>query len=359
MQSLEIAIEATWPRARWQGTRVLVAVSGGADSLALLHAILRLAATQPEQLERQIQVAHFNHGWRGAESDADEAFVCALCQRLNVPLIVGRAEHHHVAAASTSGGSLDLVSPPTKTEESARKLRYEFLTKTAHHYAARYVLTAHTANDRVETMLHNLFRGTGLSGVVGPSLHRSLGPELVLVRPLLGCWRGQIESYLQELGQDFRVDSSNADVTFQRNYLRQALLPELRERFGAQLDERLLAFSELAEETVAGLQELATQYLRQVDTLRVGQAKLHPAPNLENRSAIYLPIESQLAYPWPVVHQALVRIWQAQSWPLQAMSREHWERLRGLMSSANDEEYANLPGGLVARRVAEWVIVAS
>ena len=322
MESIERAIDAKWPRERWRETRLLIAVSGGADSVALLHAMARLAATQPDRFEGQIQVAHFNHGWRGAESDADEAFVAELCQRLNVPLMVGRNEHRAVTARAAQ--SLPLTTEPlvpVKTEESARNSRYNFLTQAAYQCGARYVLTAHTASDRVETLLHNLFRGTGLSGVVGPPLTRSLGPELVLVRPLLDCWREQIEAYLQDLGQAFRMDSSNADVKFQRNYLRQALLPELRQRFGEQVDVRLLAFSDLSEEAVDALRELAADYLRRIESMQdelADEWRTTRTRGTESSSGCQLWRSSRC--PWPVVHQGLVRVWQERGWPLQAMS---------------------------------------
>ncbi|MCA9182764.1 MAG: tRNA lysidine(34) synthetase TilS, partial [Planctomycetales bacterium] len=308
-------------------------------------------------LEDQIQAAHFNHGWRGSESDADEAFVAELCQRLNVPLEVGRNEHRAVTALAAQTRSPTTNTIHAKTEENARNLRYNFLTQTAYQCGARYVLTAHTADDRVETLLHNLFRGTGLSGVVGPALTRSLGPELVLVRPLLGCWREQVEAYLGELGQAFRVDSSNVDVKFQRNYLRQALLPELRERFGMQLDERLLAFSELAEESVVALRELSADYLRRIEWMRDELAASPGRTGLEVSSELWLPTLEKLPRPWPVVHRGLVCVWQERGWPLQAMSREHWDRLRELLSGQHGQWHANLPGGLVARRVGQWVVV--
>lgn len=357
MQSLEAEIDAKWSRERWRGTRVLVAVSGGADSVALLQAMVRLAAILPNRIEGQIQAAHFNHGWRGAESDADEAFVVELCQRLNVPLEVGRNEHRTVSARAAQTRSPTTDTSHAKTEENARNLRYNFLAQTAYRCGARYVLTAHTANDRVETLLHNLFRGTGLSGVAGPSLTRSLGPELVLVRPLLGCWREQIEAYLEELGQVFRVDSSNADVKYQRNYLRKALLPELRERFGDSLDQRLLTFSELAEESVDALRELSADYLRRIKLMQDEMAASSGLTGLGVSNELWLPTLEKLPCPWPVVHQGLVRVWQERGWPLQAMSRGHWEKLRELLNGQLDDGYANLPGGLIARREGQWVTV--
>ncbi len=382
MRPLERELNALWPADRWLGTRVLVAVSGGADSVALLRAMVNLAGSHSVTVEGQIQAAHYNHGWRGAASDGDEEFVRELCQDLQVPLIVGcnsgdsapTPERAGIdvdvnaagdASRSSSGGGI-YNSPvglpeklPNRTEAGARELRYDFLAEAAYRCAARYVLTAHTANDRVETMLHNLFRGTGLSGAVGPPLTRPFGAELVLVRPLLSCWREQVEAYLQELEQDFRQDASNADIAFQRNYLRHKLLPDLRERFGASLDQRLLDFSELAEEVVTDQRELAAQYLSQAALLRESAVARFELPSNPEEEVLSLPSLQKLACTWSVVRQALVRSWQERQWPLQSMSRPQWNKLRWLMSSPEAGERENLPGNLVAERVGEWIVITS
>lgn len=347
MQSLERELKALWPTERWLETRVLVAISGGADSVALLRAIVNLARAESGAVDGQVQAAHYNHGWRGAASDGDEEFVRQLCQRLQVPLIVGGNTGRTIGA------------PPSRTEAGAREVRYDFLSQTAYQCGARYILTAHTASDRVETMLHNLLRGTGLAGVVGPPLTRPFGAELVLVRPLLGCWREQVESYLEELGQDFRQDASNTDIAFQRNYLRHKLLPELRQRFGEKLDQRLLDFSELAEEVVTDQRESAAGYLSQVAVLYESAVARFELPSQAGRGELYLPSLQKLACSWSVVHLALVRLWHERGWPQQSMSRAQWLRLRWLMSDAATGERENLPGNLIAARDGEWVVITS
>lgn len=380
MHSLERELDALWPTERWLRTRVLVAISGGADSVALLRAIVNLAGSHPVTVEGQVHAAHYNHGWRGAASDGDEEFVRKLCQDLQIPLIVGcntadfaRAPQRadtgvaenaagDASRSSSRDGIYDLPiglpeKLPNRTEAGARELRYGFLSRTAYQCGARYVLTAHTANDRVETMLHNLLRGTGLAGVVGPPLTRPFGAELVLVRPLLACWREQVEAYLRELGQDFRQDASNMDIAYQRNYLRQKLLPELRERFGEKLDQRLLDFSELAEEVVTDQRELAAQYVSEAALLHASAVAKFELPGNPGRHELYLPCLQKLACSWSVVHQALARLWQERDWPLQSMSRPQWGKLRWLMSSAATGERENLPGNLVAERAGEWVVI--
>jgi tRNA(Ile)-lysidine synthase len=324
---------------------MLVAVSGGADSVALLHALVRLVKCQaPEAGIALIDVAHFNHGWRGAASDGDQAFVRELCQQLGLRLFEG-------------GEAAGLAGPGAKTEERAREVRYQFLTETAYACGARYVVTGHTANDRVETVLHNLFRGTGLSGVAGPALTRQLDRDLVLVRPLLGCWREQVEGYLQELGATFRQDASNADVTYRRNYLRHSLLPVLRVEYGPQVDQKLLSFSELAEETMAALRQSAEEYLRLVEALR------RDAGLVGDSDAAWVPSLGQLNFPWVVVREGLRNVWLARQWKLQAMSREHWEALRSLLqprktatkSVAERRVSLNLPDGLIAMHEGDWI----
>ncbi|MCA9134724.1 MAG: tRNA lysidine(34) synthetase TilS, partial [Planctomycetales bacterium] len=223
--ALEIELAAAWPVYRWGRTRQLVAVSGGADSVALLRALLRLAPDPS-----LIDAAHFNHGWRGDESDGDEYFVRELCQLLGVRLFVERASE-----------TLSEAVAHGRSEAEARNLRYDFLARTAYRSGARYVLTAHTASDRVETLLHNLFRGSGLGGVATLGLVRPLDQQLVLARPLISCSREQVLDHLSQLGQPCRQDASNDNLAFRRNYIRHQLLPLLREQYGPQLDARLLS----------------------------------------------------------------------------------------------------------------------
>ncbi len=354
LMSLEHEIDARWPLANWGETRLLVAVSGGADSVALLHALLRLkkrvvgeglqtASTAAEpSIESLVDVAHFNHGWRGTASDRDEAFVASLCQRLGVRFYVGR----------NTQSNAELLS---KTEEQARDLRYAFLAETAYACGARYVVTGHTASDRVETVLHNLFRGTGLSGVAGPSLTRQLDRDLVLARPLIGCWREQIVDYLAKIAETHCEDASNADTQYRRNFLRHKLLPLLREEYGDQVDQRLCSFSELSEEAVLALRESAREYLRLVEALR------RDAGRVGERGSAWLPALDHLDFAWVVVREGLREIWHTRGWKLQGMTRQHWDAVRELLegkSGSEREASLNLPGNLVARREGAWVRIS-
>jgi len=176
------------------GDRILVALSGGADSVALLHALARLDGYR-------LTAAHFNHGLRGPESDRDEQFVRELCQRLKLDLIVERTDRLH--------GSANL-------EERARDLRHEFLNRAADHSDARSIAIAHHADDQAETVMMRLLRGAGAAGLAAMS---PAGPGRI-VRPMLALHRGQILVYLAAIGAPYVADSSNLSPAFLRNRIR-------------------------------------------------------------------------------------------------------------------------------------------
>ena len=181
------------------GDRVNCAVSGGADSMALLWGLYLLK----DKLEIQLTATHFNHGLRGAESDAEEAFVREFCDRFEIPLIVGR----------------DTVIPSKKgLEAAARDARYAFFAQLPGKLA-----TAHTADDNAETMLMHLIRGTGLKGLGGITPVNGQ-----IIRPMLHITREQVLAFLEEYHIPHREDSSNHTDDFLRNRLRHHVMPFLR-----------------------------------------------------------------------------------------------------------------------------------
>ena len=185
------------------GAHVVCAVSGGADSVAMLHALCALRA----ELGITVSAAHFNHRLRGAESDRDEAFVRTLCQTLGVSLSVSGAD---VAAHAARTGE--------SVEEAARELRYAFFAQLD-----GLIATAHTADDNLETVLLNLTRGTSLRGLCGIPPKRER-----IVRPMLCLTRREIEAYLTENALAHVEDSTNAAPDARRN--RGAKTPRLRRR---------------------------------------------------------------------------------------------------------------------------------
>lgn len=181
------------------GETVVCALSGGGDSVALLHCLLSLQ----EELDIKVQAAHFNHCLRGAESDGDEAFVRQLCREWNVPLEVGRGDPR----------SLKGQSP----EEAARNLRYDFLQTQP-----GFIATAHHADDQLETVLLNLLRGTGLRGLGG--MRPKQGK---VIRPMLAVCRQEIDQYLTGYDLPYRLDSTNDENDALRNRLRHEVTPLL------------------------------------------------------------------------------------------------------------------------------------
>ena len=185
------------------GSAVTCAVSGGADSMALLRCLLDLR----EPLGLRLSAVHFNHRLRGAESDGDEDFVREICRRWDVPLAVGSGDA--AQAARETGRTL---------EEAARALRYAC-------FAAQpgLVATAHTADDNAETVLMNLIRGTGLRGLAGIPVRRDR-----IIRPLLCVTREEALDYLRATGTPWREDTSNAGNDYRRNRIRHGVIPALR-----------------------------------------------------------------------------------------------------------------------------------
>ncbi|MFQ9556217.1 MAG: tRNA lysidine(34) synthetase TilS [Oscillospiraceae bacterium] len=186
------------------GARVLCAVSGGVDSMYLLHRMAELGA----QRGFTVGCAHFNHGLRGVESDRDEAFVRAQCEKLGVPFYAGRGDVTSVRGMGT--------------EAAARELRYAFLTHCADEHGYDWIATAHTADDNAETLLLNLARGCGLRGLTGIPPQRGK-----LLRPMLDTTRAQAEAYLTARAIPHVEDSTNAADTYARNRVRHHAVPAL------------------------------------------------------------------------------------------------------------------------------------
>ena len=184
-------------------------VSGGADSVALLHVLHSLK----EELEIGVFAAHFNHAIRGEEADRDEAFVKALCTEWSIPLYTQEADVP--AFAKERGESLELC---------ARNLRYRFLEKVARDIGGAKIATAHHSDDNAETVLWNLTRGSGLSGLAGIPIRRDN-----IIRPLLAVSRARIEAYCSENELSFVTDSTNLSDDCTRNKLRHQVMPVLRE----------------------------------------------------------------------------------------------------------------------------------
>jgi tRNA(Ile)-lysidine synthase len=200
-----------------RGAHAVVAVSGGVDSMVLLHALHALAPG----LGLELSVAHFNHRLRGRSSDGDAKFVSAVSRRLKLPCDVAAADVRQ--AALESGESVEMA---------ARRLRHAFLAGCARKRRARFVALAHHADDQVELFLLRLLRGAGGEGLAGMNA-RSVSPadhRILVVRPLLEMSKSDITAFACELPVKFRTDASNASPEFERNWVRHELLPLLCKR---------------------------------------------------------------------------------------------------------------------------------
>lgn len=188
---------------------IVCALSGGADSVCLLTALNALSG----ELGFKTAACHLNHGLRGEESDADEAFCVRLCERLGTELF-----HRKINVAEFS-------EKHQSAEETARKVRYGFFDEALEHFGERAVIaTAHNADDNAETVLLNLIRGTGLRGLCGIPRERDR-----VIRPLINIRRDEIEKFLAGIGQDYVTDSTNLSEKYTRNKIRRSIIPLIRE----------------------------------------------------------------------------------------------------------------------------------
>lgn len=238
------------PRA---GQRVVVGVSGGSDSTALLCALAACASS----LDVELVVAHLDHGWRSPAAGAeDAAAVAALAAELGLACVSERVE------PSSWRGS---------REAGARRARYAFLGRVAAERDAAAVALGHTRDDQVETILLRALRGTGLRGLGGMPAKRALSASqagVSVVRPLLELSRAEARAYLQARGQAWREDPSNAEDGATRNRLRREVLPLLRERINPRADEALLRLARQARRATRGLAPRARALLAEGLTLR-------------------------------------------------------------------------------------------
>lgn len=245
------------------GAGVVVGVSGGADSMALLHVLLSLS--RDDGAGFHVYAAHVQHHLRGEESLEDERYVRRICREWSVPLFV-----HEMDVASLA------KSRKTGLEETGRQVRYAYFSEVAAQHAPCRIATAHNRKDNMETVLLHLTRGCGLTGAAGiPPVRGDI------IRPLLFCGREKIEAYCQEQGIDYRQDSTNGDVTYSRNRIRREVLPSLN-RINDGAEKAFMRFSQAARQDDDCLRRLALSLITHskveghgYDTLPL--LKAHPA----------------------------------------------------------------------------------
>lgn len=302
---------------------IVVAVSGGPDSVALLRALLAVRSSAT-----RLVVAHLNHRLRGSESDADEEFVHQLHESLLAvhSHLALRCEASDVAAMAQARGD--------NLESTARQVRYHWLAPVAVETGCRFVATGHTADDQAETVLHRLLRGTGLTGLRGIAARRPLTEHVEVIRPLLHVSRAEVLAYLDELKQPYRLDSSNENLDLTRNRIRHELLPLLARDYNPAIARLLTQLAEQADEAVRIVAGAAQQLLTAAELPRAGPLLIFDRQRL-------------MQAPRHLVREALRLAWLREDWPQAAMNFAAWERLAELVYTA--QPALDLPGGLQAR----------
>jgi tRNA(Ile)-lysidine synthase len=299
---------------------IVVAVSGGPDSVALLRAMIA-AQIGP------LFVAHLNHGLREPAADWDEVFVGDLVTRLQrvTPSLRFRNARRKVATEAR-GENL---------EAAARRIRYGWLAEVAQAAGAKMVATGHTANDQAETVLLQLLRGTGLDGLCGIAQRRRLASGADVVRPILNVTRADVLAYLQGLGQEYRVDATNADTTRTRSRIRHELLPHLIEHFNPRIVESLGRLANQAADVRRDQATVVDSFLVIVERPRAG-------------SLLVFDVAALCKLPRRQRRLVWRRVWRRENWPRQGMGYHEWDRLARICSG--EPAAIDLPGRIRARR---------
>jgi len=298
------------------GDRVLVAVSGGPDSVALLHALL----TAREELGISLHVAHLNHCFRGAESDADAEYVRQLAANIGVESSVQRIDVPEIQKVLR-----------LSTEEAARLVRYEFLDRAADEVGANRIAVGHTADDQVETVLLNLLRGSGIDGLAGMPPVRGR-----IIRPLIETRRSEVEAYCERHGLHPRTDATNLVAEYTRNRIRLDLLPLLRRDYNPEIDSALLRLAELAAADATYLNIETEEVLRRLTTER-------------GDGFVTLDAVGLVSFPLAVRRRVIREAVKAVRGGLGDIGFVHVDELVRLLEAGSDFEYG-FPGGVFVRR---------
>ena len=303
-----------WPVESWFRRPIMIAVSGGADSVLLLRILIDLQ--QISEKKGEIIIAHVDHGTRDS-SASDAEFIRLLAEQHGLQLVSRRID-------------MGALKERTASEDTLRQARYEQLMDMAHSCGARYLATGHNLEDQVETALFRIFRGTAFSGLQGIPPLRVDG-AVSIVRPLLHVSRQTILAALKEIEQPFCEDPSNRESHYTRNFLRNEILPLLRTRFPA------------IDGSIIKLVDMATEFEHYLN----GQAESLRASVSKNGDQELTLSKSELEQADPlVIGQFFNQLWQERGWPRQDMSREWWRKLTDLARQREGQVVLNLPGDI-------------
>ena len=320
------------------GTKVLCALSGGADSVCLLHLLYRLR----RRLDIQVAAAHYNHCLRGEESERDERFaqefVTQCCGPDHSPGPLGAAQPLPGVELVVGRGNVAARAAQTGQgiEETARQMRYDFLRQAAQELGCTVIATAHNADDNAETVLLHLMRGTGLRGLAGiPPVRDNI------VRPLLTTTRREIEDYLRTQGLPWVEDSTNRNVRYARNWVRHLIVPQIRKQ-EPDFDRKLIECSAVIRNDEAYLEHLAEQAISGAWEEQ-GRLTVSAAAVGEQADPIALRCARLL----------MTRVRNGDS----RCTAAHLRALVGLCRSADPSARIDLPGGLLAHREYDQLVL--
>ena len=303
-------------------SRVVIALSGGPDSVVLTHLLWRLR----REMRLTLLAAHVDHQLR-KDSAADAEFVESWCRRLAIVCVVERADVARLSAES--GWSI---------EDAARRARYAFFQKAVLRHSADCVALAHTADDQAETVLLRLIRGSGITGLGAMAWKRPLEaaaakrPGVWVVRPLLSEWRRDVLAYAKQENLAFRMDSSNLDKRFLRNRVRHELIPLLEKDYNANIKERLVVLAEQSRRDAELLDEQTEKVWKRCARYRQGVVRIQVAAFKRQSSALQ--------------RRLIRRTIEAVQGDLIGFEFRHWLEIEALFESQPDGSRVSLPSGL-------------
>jgi tRNA(Ile)-lysidine synthase len=311
------------------GDCVVVAVSGGLDSMVLFDVLCELA----EEWRLKLVVAHVDHGLRGEDSARDALFVKERAQARGVPFYEKKAD---VAAYARER--------KLSTQVAAREVRYAFLAEVAQKVGAVSIATAHHADDQAETVLMRVLRGTSMRGLAGIPVRRPAEDGLVYVRPLLKVWRSEIMAYARERGIVHREDASNASVKYLRNKIRIQLLPRLAEEYNAGVKTALVQLAELAREDDLYLMQEAEKALTAILTKKTSNIVAVDGKRLA-------------VMPLPLQRRVITLILYYLRGNTSQWEQIHIESVRSLLENRYPSSRVSLPDGLTAWREYDLLVL--
>ncbi|HCT84955.1 MAG TPA: tRNA lysidine(34) synthetase TilS [Candidatus Margulisbacteria bacterium] len=308
--------------------KLLIAVSGGADSVCLLDIFVQVR----EQYHLDLFVAHFNHMLRGEDSDRDAVFVKELCEKYNIPVFI--ATFDVAAFAKENKYSL---------EEAARIKRYNFFSEVAEYTSVRTIVSGHHADDQVETVLQRFLGGASVDALAGMDLLRPLfcNPELLVFRPFLSSWRWEIMDYLAKNNLQFRFDESNLNYKYSRNKIRNELIPMLTKNYNPAIKDSITNILTMIKED-------ADFFRKEIDRY---QPEIKTGPD-------YLAIDVTTLSSHPALRKRLLlKLFRESSLPPETLSFQTLCKLDELLSKNKASFLINLKNDFLLKKSQNWLSV--